>query len=247
MSLLAAVAVLVGLFIGAVGVGGILLIPALTALGGLPIHEATATALFTFVFTGIAGTWLFLRRGSISWRLTIPVCSGAVFFSYIGAWVNSLIGSVSLATVIALIIVVTGAYILVSPHRADRSLLAGDTRAQQAALAAVGAVSGFGSGLSGAGGPLFSVPIMVMLGFVPLASIGTSQVLQIIAATSGSIGNLQFGRIDFSLAWWITLAELVGVLIGVRLAHAVSTRVLRNMAATLCVAVGSFMLVRTFG
>ncbi len=146
-----------------------------------------------------------------------------------------------------MIIVATGVYILVSPQRADRSLLAGDTRAQQAALAAVGAVSGFGSGLSGAGGPLPAVPIMVMLGFVPLASIGTSQVLQIIAATSGSIGNLQFGRINFYVAWWITIAELVGVLLGVRLAHAVSTRVLRNMAATLCVAVGAFMLVRTLG
>jgi uncharacterized membrane protein YfcA len=89
------------------------------------------------------------------------------------------------------------------------------------------------------------VPIMVMLGFVPLASIGTSQVLQIIAAASGSIGNAQFGRIDFSVAWWITLAELCGVLLGVRLAHAVSTRILRSMAAVLCVLVGTLMLVRT--
>jgi uncharacterized membrane protein YfcA len=106
-------------------------------------------------------------------------------------------------------------------------------------------VSGFGSGLSGAGGPLFSVPIMVMLGFVPLVSIGTSQVLQIIAAVSGSIGNVQFGRINLSVAWWITLAELFGVVLGVRLAHAVSMRILRTMAALLCVLVGTLMLVRT--
>jgi uncharacterized protein len=245
IGLLAAVAVVVGVFIGAVGVGGILLIPALSALGGLPIHEATATALFTFAFTGLAGTWLFLRRGSISWRMTVPVCGGAVLFGYAGAWVNSQIGSVTLATVIALIIMAAGAYILASPQRAEHRLRAGDTRAQQAALAAVGAVSGFGSGLSGAGGPLFSVPIMVMLGFVPLASIGTSQVLQIIAAVSGSIGNAQFGRIDFSVAWWITLAELCGVLLGVRLAHTVSTRILRSMAAALCLLVGTLMLVRT--
>ena len=46
----------VGTLIGAVGVGGILLIPALTAFAGLPIHTAMATALFTFAFTGVAGT-----------------------------------------------------------------------------------------------------------------------------------------------------------------------------------------------
>jgi uncharacterized membrane protein YfcA len=42
----------------------------------------------------------------------------------------------------------------------------------------------------------------------------------------------------------VTLAELAGVVLGVRLAHAVSMRVLRGMAATLCIAVGLAMLAR---
>jgi hypothetical protein len=243
--LLAAVAVVVGFFIGAVGIGGVLLIPALTVLGGLSIHEAAATALFTFLFTGIVGTWLFLRRGSISWRITIPVCAGAVLFAYVGAWANSRIGSVALATFIALVIVAAGVHILLAPQSTRHRQRDGTGRHERAELALVGAVSGFGSGLSGAGGPLFSVPIMVMLGFVPLAAIGTSQVLQIIAALSGSIGNLQFGRIDFGVAWWVTLAEVAGVVLGVRLAHSVSMRVLRAMAATLCIVVGLAMLART--
>lgn len=242
--MLAAIAVVVGLFIGAVGIGGILLIPALTVFGGMSIHEAAATALFTFLFTGMLGTALFLRRGSISWRMTIPVCAGAVLFAYVGAWANSRIGSVALTVVIALIIVAAGTYILVAPQTARHRLRDGAARGEQTALVLVGVVSGFGSGLSGAGGPLFSVPIMVMLGFAPLAAIGTSQVLQIIAAVSGTIGNLRFGQIDFGVAWWVTLAELAGVILGVRLAHAVSTRVLRAMAAVLCIAVGLAMLVR---
>ena len=243
--MLAAVAVVVGFFIGAVGIGGVLLIPALSVLGGLSIHEAAATALFTFLFTGILGTGLFLRRGSVSWRITIPVCAGALLFAYVGAWANSRIGSVALATFIAVVIVAAGAYILLAPQSARHRLRDGAGRGERAELALVGVVSGFGSGLSGAGGPLFSVPIMVMLGFVPLAAIGTSQVLQIIAALSGTIGNLQFGRINFGVAWWVTLAELAGVVLGVRLAHSVSMRVLRAMAATLCIVVGLAMLART--
>ena len=70
---LAAVAVLVGFFIGAVGVGGVLLIPALAVLGGLDIHRASATGLFTFLFTGLLGTWLFYRKGSVDWRITAPM------------------------------------------------------------------------------------------------------------------------------------------------------------------------------
>jgi uncharacterized membrane protein YfcA len=242
-ALIAAAALVVGLFIGTVGVGGILLIPALTYLGGLTVHTAAATALFTFVFTGILGTVLYQRRGSIDWRITAPVCAGAVVFSVLGAWVASRIDARPLALIIAAIIVFAGAYILL-PSRREDSHRDGRSPAERAMLVGVGAVSGFGSGLSGAGGPLFSVPMMVLAGFVPLAAVGTSQVLQIVAAVFGTGGNLAYGHIDFGVAAWITLFELAGVVAGVRLAHAVSVPTLRRMAAGLCIVVGTLMLWR---
>ena len=92
-ALLAAVAVIVGFFTGAVGPGGVLLIPAFVILGGLDIHQATATALFIFLFTGILGTWLFHRKGHVHWKVTLPVCLGSVVFSYLGAMVNATVES----------------------------------------------------------------------------------------------------------------------------------------------------------
>ena len=242
--LLAALACVVGFFIGAVGVGGILLIPALVLLGGMDIHRATATALFSFLFTGCLGTWLFQRRGSNDWRMTVPVCAGAVVFSYLGAMLNALAEARTLTLIIAAIIICAGAYILlpVSPAAGRRDA---KTAGQRLLLLGVGAASGFGSGLSGAGGPLFSVPIMLLLGFMPLAAIGTSQVLQIIAAISGTAGNLKYGSIDFHAAAWITVFELAGVVAGTRAAHSVSVAALRRMAAGLCVVAGLFMLVRS--
>lgn len=244
-ALLAAIALAVGFFIGAVGVGGILLIPALVLLGGLAIHQATATALFSFLFTGLLGTWLFQRRGSIDWKMTVPVCAGAVVFSYLGAMVNSMVDARMLALIIALAIVFAGACVLLPLRHGGAQQRDGKSTAQQFLLLAVGAASGFGSGVSGAGGPLFSVPMMLVLRFVPLAAIGTSQVLQIIAAAFGTIGNLQYGSVDFLVAAWITLFELVGVVLGTRAAHAVSVTVLRRMAAGLCIVVGLFMLARS--
>jgi uncharacterized protein len=241
--LLAAVAVVVGFFIGAVGVGGVLLIPFLVILGGLGIHAAAATALFTFLFTGLLGSYLFQRRGTISWRLALPVCAGAVVFGYLGTLAAARIGDVTLTAVIAAIIIVAGIYIFLPQRHAARER---DGRApgDMPLLAAVGIASGFGSGLSGAGGPLFCVPLMVILGFAPLAAVGASQVLQIVAALSSSLAAVQDGRIDFGVAAWVTGFELAGVALGVRLAHAVSGAVLRRMAAGLCIAVGTFMLAR---
>jgi hypothetical protein len=85
---------------------------------------------------------------------------------------------------------------------------------------------------------------MVLAGFVPLAAVGTSQVLQIVAAVFGTAGNLAYGAIDFRMAAWITAFELAGVVAGVRLAHAVSVGTLRRLAAVLCIVVGTLMLWR---
>ena len=112
-------------------------------------------------------------------------------------------------------------------------------------LASVGGVSGFGSGFSGAGGPLFSVPLMVILRYAPLTAVATSQVLQIVAATSGSIENLRHGFIDWNSALVITVFELLGVVIGARLAHVASALALRRLAGALCVITGGLLLVRT--
>jgi uncharacterized membrane protein YfcA len=243
-ALLAAIAVVVGFFIGAVGPGGILLIPAFVILGGLDIHQATATTLFVFLFTGVLGTWMLYRRGHVYWRIAVPVCIGSVAFSYLGALVNAMVESRLLTIVIAAVIIFSGAYLLLPARRAEGSYRDGRGAPQQALLLAIGALSGFGSGLSGAGGAVFCVPLMLIFGFMPFAAIGTSQVLQIVVATFGTIGNLQYGSVDFIAAAWVAVFALVGVVIGVRTAHAASALVQRRMVAGLCVVVGAFMLVR---
>ncbi len=238
---LAVVSLAVGALIGAVGIGGILLIPGLVMLGRLPIHAASATALFTFLFTGALSAWMFARRGSIDARMSLPVCAGALVFSFIGAFVNSLTDAVVLDRIIGVVIVLAGVNVLFPVWRLSDRSQAGP---KAVLLLAVGAVAGFGSGLTGAGGPLFSVPIMLALGFDPLLTIGVSQVLQLISAGSGTLANLRYGTIDFALALWIVPFELAGVALGVVAAHRANVAQLRRAAAWLCIVAGSAILIR---
>jgi uncharacterized membrane protein YfcA len=85
---------------------------------------------------------------------------------------------------------------------------------------------------------------MLIFGFMPLAAIGTSQVLQIVVAASGTLGNLQHGAVDFMSAAWVALFAMAGVVVGAHTAQAASALVQRRMVAGLCIAVGVFMLVR---
>ena len=241
---LGAVAVGVGILIGTVGVGGILLIPALELLTPLSIQASMATALFTFIFTGIVGSFLFQRRGSIDWRVTTPLCLGGALFGVAGAWANARLDAKVLALILAMLIVAAGAYTLFTGSTPRRARLHDRPRLQQALLFAIGAVTGFGSGLTGVGGPALSVPMLVLCGFPALSAIGASQVIQIVAAVSGSAAHLAHGSVDLRLASLLTGFEVLGVAIGVRLAHAVDARVLRRGVGLLCVAVGAGLLVR---
>jgi uncharacterized membrane protein YfcA len=233
MGLLLASCLVVGIFIGAVGVGGVLLIPALMTFSNLTVHQAAATALFSFLFTGVLGTWLFMRRGSIEWRTSAPVCVGAFAFSCIGAAAGIIVPAAMLTWIVAAVILGAGLNIL--RGRSAPQIDGGQRHPGAKALFGVGALSGFGAGISGAGGPLFSVPLMLGLHFDPLVAVGTGQVVQIAAALSGSLGNWSYGTIQYALAAPVTVAELIGVVAGVRLAHVAGAKRLRYGAAVLCI------------
>ncbi|MFO7727292.1 MAG: sulfite exporter TauE/SafE family protein [Desulfonatronovibrio sp.] len=243
--ILGLIALLVGTLIGCVGVGGILLIPALVAFSGMTTHMSMATALFSFIFTGILGTWLYQRKGSIDWKITVPVCLGAVFFGFLGAMVNSDMNAVYLNIVLACIIIFAGIYTY-RPYTGEGFMSTGRMSAgKYLILLGIGAAVGFGSGLTGVGGPVLSVPMMVVLGFSPLTAIATSQVIQIVAAVSGTVGNLKFGGIDFVAGVWITAVQLVGVAIGAHIAHGPGIKYLRTIVAIVCMLVGAFILIRS--
>ena len=238
------VALLVGILIGAVGVGGILLIPALNLLTPLSIQASMATALFTFIFTGIVGTVLFQRRGSIDWSITIPLSAGGALFGFVGAWANALLDGRLLALILAVLIVLAGIYTLFSGGSRRAAGFHDRPRRQQLLLFGIGAVTGFGSGLTGVGGPALSVPMMVLFGFPARTAIGASQVIQILAAVSGSIGHLAQGHVDLRLAALLTVFEVAGVWLGVRSAHAVDPGLLRRAVGVLCLLVGATLVVR---
>lgn len=237
----------VGALIGAVGVGGVLLIPALVYLAGLGVHQAMATALCSFIATGVVGTISFQRRGSIDWRITIPVCVGAVLFAFLGAWANSLLDGQRLSIILALVIVFAGVYTLRSLRGMVSPVFSDKPQLQLVTLLAVGAFVGFGAGLTGAGGPVLSVPVMIMLGFPPLATIGAGQVVQILAAVSGTLGNLKYGAINFEIIGVIIAFEVIGVVIGAKIVHVVDQLTVRRFVAWLCVVIGVWMVVKAIG
>lgn len=242
--MLALMALIVGFFCGCTSIGGILLIPAIVLLSSLDIHQAMATALFSFALMSVLGTWLHHRKGSINWKQALPLCCGAMLCGYLGARANSLFPPDWLRFILAGLILFAGLSTLRSTSHVRFDVTARSMRTQTIFLFLLGSFVGFMAGLTGVGGPVLSVPFMIGMGFAPLYSIAIGQPLQVIAGTSGSIANILNGSIDYGMAFWVTLLELLGFYIGIIAAYRMNAHWLRKIISGLCILTSLYLFVR---
>ena len=108
----------------------------------------------------------------------------------------------------------------------------------------IGLVTGFGSALTGTGGPLILVPSAVYIGLPVLTAIGLGQVIQIPIAMFASTANWLADSLDLRLAFYIAAGMVVGTLVGAQLAHRLPAEPLRKAIAWLLVVVGSGIALR---
>ena len=83
--------ILSGLLIGAIGIGGVILVPLLTFALSVDIYQSIAASIFAFVVSGFVGTFLYAKRKVISWR--------EIKFIWIGAAPSTLCGALLLSSV----------------------------------------------------------------------------------------------------------------------------------------------------
>lgn len=240
LALVGVLSVFVGVLIGGVGIGGVLLVPMLTYLLGLDIHTAIAAAMFSYLFSGAVGGLVYARRKSIQWKAAFWLFAGAALGAFLGAYLSSATSARGLELFIAILIVLAGANALRS---------SGDGKFRErplppAALMAIGGVTGIGSALSGTGGPLVLVPLLVFLRLPALTAVGLSQVIQVPIAASATLGNVLYGNVDMVIGAAIAAGLMLGVAGGARLAHFVSQEILQRGVAGVLVAVGLFMIGR---
>ena len=240
LALVGLFSVAVGLLIGAVGIGGVLLVPMLTFLLGLDIHTAIAAAMFSYLFSGAVGALIYARQKSIAWKEAGWLMLGAWPGAFAGAALAFAVPARALEFLIALLIVFAGLNAL--------RTMAGDAQRRAAlrppVLIVIGAGAGLGSALSGTGGPLLLVPVLVLLRLPALAAIGLAQVMQLPIAAAASIGNALYGTIDIAVGLAIAAGLTLGVVGGAKLAHRLSQAHLRRIVAWVLVAVGLFIVAR---
>ena len=208
-----------GLFSGAFGVGGgILMVPLLITFARLDQRHAASTSLAAIVPAAIAGSVTYLVNGEIDLFAALFVAIGAVIGSWVGAW---LLRTLSLGWLrwlfIALLLVVAVRLLVVAPVRGGG--LAELDAATIAAMLGLGIVIGIASGLFGIGGGVIMVPAFIALfGMGDLVAKGTSLLVMIPTAVSGTIVNARAGIVDLRASLVVGIAATITSFAGVAIA-----------------------------
>lgn len=236
---LALVVLVSGALIGCVGIGGVLLVPALAYIGGVDVHLAIASVMLSYFFAGALGTFLYAREGSITWTMSTVLCAGAMPGAFAGSVVVHSVPASALELLIGVLVILSGLHALRTPGESHFGRVLGP-----GALVVIGAVTGFGSALTGTGGPLLLVPLLVWLGQSVLVSIGLAQVIQVPIAVLATVGNLTYGEVDLTIALLVAALLMIGVTGGARLAHTISVEALKRVVAWVMVGVGVLIVLR---
>lgn len=225
----AAIGLFAGLMSGLFGVGGgVVIVPLLVLLLRFDQRLASGTSLAAIVPTATVGVISYALHGPIdgamvgqvAWIAALILAAGSVVGAQIGTWLLPKLSQTALrwAFVAFLLAVIVSLFIVIPSRDAMLPL----TWITIPALVLLGLVTGVLSGLLGVGGGIIVVPaLMLLFGTSDLIAKGTSLLMMIPTAISGTVGNLRRSNVDLPAAAAIGIAACTTTALGAWIANLV--------------------------
>jgi uncharacterized membrane protein YfcA len=209
-----AIGLAAGLLSGLFGVGGgTVIVPMLVLLLGFDQRLAAGTSLAAIVPTATVGVISYAVHGSVAWIPALILAAGAVAGAQIGSWLLARLPQNTLRWgFVGFLVVVIIMLFVVIPSRDAELVL---TLPLGIALAGLGVFTGIMAGLLGVGGGVVVVPaLMFLFGTSDLVAKGTSLLMMIPTALSGTVGNVRRGNVDLAAAALIGVAACTTTAVG---------------------------------
>ncbi len=249
LPILAALVVLgvLGMIVSTISGGGsnVILIPILILLFSFSPGEAIGTAFLAVVVGSVVAVGRFSRRGYVDFRrgvvlgmFTVPgIVTGSVLsFLAEGGIFRVLLGVVVMALAVVMV--------MRDPNTRREGADEAETYHVNLKLGAIlfGLV-GFFIGFFGQGGGLIVVPVLILIGFSTIVSLGTVRLITIIVGGTAFLSRLALSQVNITYGLALAIGAMIGALIGVRVATAMRAKVLRLVAAMFIAALGLMLIV----
>lgn len=230
-----ALAVAIGVTLGAMGSGGsIVTLPVLVYVAGVEPSNAVAMSLAIVGATSTVGALLHRREGNFHLKAFVLLGGTGVVGSYFGTAWTRFLPAPTLMLIFAGLMVSVGIVMLTG---GATRLSPGYCRPIR--CAAIGVVVGIATGFLGVGGGFLIVPALVLFAGLDVRhAVGTSLAIIALNSIAGLVGQMRYAVVDWTLTASFTVAALLGMIIGIAVVRRVATSALNRAFALLLILVG---------
>jgi hypothetical protein len=103
-----------GVASGLLGIGGgTLIVPIMSIALVMPIHYATATSMFTMIFTSISAVTKYYQSNLINFPVALTLAAGTIIGAQVGAYTSKKLSSRNLTLIFAIILIIAGANMII--------------------------------------------------------------------------------------------------------------------------------------
>lgn len=197
------------------GIGAAFLFVPLFYYLGVPLAEATPTALLLNVVSLLFAAINYWRGKLINWRVGLPVLITAVILSPVGARLTPSVDNKLLLSLFAAFLIFAGFMMLF--YKVKRRKRAVKRSTEAAAGAGVGSLAGFLGGLLGVGGGNFILPVLNWIGLDAKVAAGTTSLVVVFSSLSGFLGHATMGKLDPTFIVVTAIMAAAGSIVGSQL------------------------------
>ncbi len=194
--------------------GGIVLVPFLTLLIGVPMHQAVALSLAAIMANSISSSNEYLKKDFVDFRLVAPLAIFASIGAVFGSSINQFIPEAYLKIIFSIFLLYTIYSLLKKKENANSD--SGPTGKPNLPLVCmIALLAGVVSALTGVGGGIIIIPaIYLVLNYSIHIARGTSAFTIGIIATAGSIVYLFQGILKVENVGPVVLGMMFGAWLG---------------------------------
>lgn len=226
--------------VGVTSIGGVLVLPALVVLLGLPPHQVIPAAMVSFILPAALTLVLIYRRGGLDLWAGAVLWAGAIPGALLGAVILPWVPVTGLLWGIAAMLAMSAARVLMRPRAA-----AGErTTLPAVELGAAGVLVGVISALTGTGGPITLMPILGWRGVEPRRAVMLCQTITFPTVLFASLGYAWSLAVDWRLAILLAISAIAGVAAGVAVAPRVKIAALARLIGVMMAVSAALLVVR---
>jgi len=239
LGMLVGIGLIGGFMAGFLGIGGgIVMIPLLVYVVGLPVKLVTGVSIVQAFFATSSGLLIHRRNRTVDPRLGVILGCAGVLGGFLGSFGSSRMDGRTLLSIYLLLVCIAIFLLLFAPRRETPR----EDPVSWWKVFPLGLGVGTLAGMLGVGGGFIMTPIMISVLRIPTkTAVGTSLLMILPTTVAGGIGKAATGQFDPIIAAAVIAGSIVGAQLGGRANSMVSPRAVRASLILLLLAI----LIRT--